>query len=147
MHFLLCTCMYKNQKTAYTLPSKVYLTACNINFNTSYYTYGLLRLNHLTAINAGPHMGLTPHSPSTNVSVVPMLLMSLLLAEQQFQATQAWCKSVCMCTKHAIALNMLCLLIGYWTSQQHASVSLKNISAHAIFMCCHTEKKVADQTF
>ena len=40
----------------------------------------------------------------------------------------------------------VCLLVGYLTSQQHASVSQGRICSDN-FTCCHTEIEVADQTF
>ena len=39
-----------------------------------------------------------------------------------------------------------CLIVGYLTSQQHASVSQGRICSDN-FMCCHTEMEVADHTF
>ena len=41
---------------------------------------------------------------------------------------------------------MLCLFVGYLTSQQQASVSQGRICSHN-FTCCHTEIEVADPTF
>ena len=40
----------------------------------------------------------------------------------------------------------VCLLIGCWTSEQHASISHGRICSDN-FTCCHTEIEVADQTF
>ena len=40
----------------------------------------------------------------------------------------------------------VCLFIGCLTSQQHASVFQGQIYIDS-FMCCHTEKEVADQAF
>ena len=40
----------------------------------------------------------------------------------------------------------ICLFVGCLTSQQHASVSQGRICEDN-FTCCHTEIKVADQTF
>ena len=40
----------------------------------------------------------------------------------------------------------VCLLVGFLTSQQHASVSQGQICSDN-FTCCHTEIKVADPTF
>ena len=40
----------------------------------------------------------------------------------------------------------VCLLGGWLTSQQHASVSQGRICSDK-FTCCHTETEVADQTF
>ena len=42
--------------------------------------------------------------------------------------------------------RVVCLLVGCLTSQQHASVSQGRICSDN-FTCCHTEIKVADQTF
>ena len=39
----------------------------------------------------------------------------------------------------------VCLLVGFLTSQQHASVSQGRICSDN-FTCCHTETEVADQT-
>ena len=40
----------------------------------------------------------------------------------------------------------VCLLVGYLTSQQHASVCQGRICSDN-FKCCHTEIEVADQNF
>ena len=42
--------------------------------------------------------------------------------------------------------KIVCLLVGYLTSQQQASVSQGRICSDN-FTCCHTEIEVADQTF
>ena len=39
-----------------------------------------------------------------------------------------------------------CMLVGCWTSQQHASVSQGSVCSDSC-TCCHTEAVVADQTF
>ena len=49
-----------------------------------------------------------------------------------------------LCCK--ISFRFVCLLVGCLTSQQHASVSQGRICEDS-FTCCHTEIKVADQTF
>ena len=41
--------------------------------------------------------------------------------------------------------SLVCLLVGYLTSQQHASVSLGRICSD-MCTCCHNEMEVADQT-
>ena len=45
-----------------------------------------------------------------------------------------------------ITNKIVCLLVGYLTSQQQASVSRGRICSDN-FTCCHTEIEVADQTF
>ena len=42
--------------------------------------------------------------------------------------------------------QFVCLLVGCWTSQQHAGVSQGRTCSDNL-MCCHTEIEVADQTF
>ena len=48
-------------------------------------------------------------------------------------------------TRHG-GKGVCCLLVGCLTSLQHASVSQGRICSEN-FTCCHTETKVADQTF
>ena len=59
---------------------------------------------------------------------------------------------MCLKTTHHLLLLLfplvykVCLLVGYLTSQQRASVSQGRICTNN-FVCCHTEIEVADQTF
>ena len=51
-----------------------------------------------------------------------------------------------LCSHRVLNHDVVCLLLGCLTSQQHASVSRGWIGSD-LFMCCHTEMEIADQAF
>ena len=61
--------------------------------------------------------------------------------KKQNRSLLSWCESLYRKTYEEVGL-----LVGCFTTQQHASVSQGRICSDN-FACCHTEIEVADQTF
>ena len=72
------------------------------------------------------------------VAIVSLLLLLLFLL---FQLSSLLCSS-----SSPPSSSIICLLVGFLTSQQPASVSQGRICSDN-FTCCHTEIEIADQNF
>ena len=79
---------------------------------------------------------------STMMMVVVVVVVVMMMMMMMMMMTMTM--MIMMTT--TMMMTFVCLLVGCFTSQQHASVSQGRICSDN-FTCCHTEIEIADQTF